>query len=803
MARRFLPGLRRSGHPAERAAELKVVLGDYYGALASAGVWNSTRSRPWPVERAVAEGYERIIWVYRSVEAISGQACRLPFRLKQGEDVVDDHPLMWLLNHQANPMETGRQFRKRLGAQCLLSKRGAFVQVTTARNGTPARLDLLPPGRTRPVPGAPVPEGQEERLIDHYEIVRADGTRGTIPAEQVIWFRDPHPLDPYSGTTPLEAAGMSAELDFFARLYNVQFLKNDARPGGILGINGDIDDDEMERIEAKFGRGPAEAGKLTVIAGDVSYVDSVVRPRDMQYSVLAGNSKNEILTAFGVPESILGFCAAETYANAAQEHLNFWQITMPPHMDLQVTGFDSLSEPELEGFFDVSKVDALQAAEAAKRAEKREEFAAGLIILDEYREAVGMEALAVPASRCLYVPNTSVPVPTTAADQKALGGPFIAIGPAAGAGAPDGGNGGGDGSGSPSGSGSGGNSGQPEDDDGGDGDGESKAFPAAPSPAVLPRGRRRGGHLRLISSCQVKAIPVRPGADDHGKESAPDAAAHAQLEAHLNTALTALTRRWTERTVVRLGSPKTRKGTRHWQPDTHYTKDQRAGNQAFDASQAVGGDRWQDEAQTAVAAILQAAAAAAAAGLTHQLVASPDAELAGHAMDAAHEAAGPVITMVGNAASGLAAKITGIVSDADQSGAPMDEIAAQAKQAMGHETGIWAPSVATQAATATVNSARDSAAQAITDHDPDVSIMRVWKTRHDDKVRPTHAGTAGQTQPLGSPFIVGDSLLRYPGDPLGPPNEVYNCRCHLNHRSVQSGRFVPTPFGQLTRAPVA
>ena len=417
--RKFLPALRTKPHPAQSEQQMKVVLGDYYSALSGAGLWNTTRSRPWPVERAVAEGYERIIWVFRSVEAIAGQAARLPFRLKDGEDVVDDHALYQILNHRANPMETGRQFRKRLGSQVLLSKRGAFVQVTKSRSGTPLRMDLLPPGRTRPVPG------DGDILIDHYEIVRADGSRSDIPAEQVLWFREPHPLDPYSGVTPLEAAGMSVELDFFARMYNVQFLKNDARPGGVLAINGDMDPDEMDRLEDKFGRGPAEAGKLTVIAGDVSYVDSVVRPRDMQYGTLAANSKTEVLTAFGVPESVLGYAADRTYSNAAQEHLNFWQITMPPHLDLQVTGFDELSETELEGFFDVSKVDALQAAEAAKRAEKREEFTLGLISPDEYREATGQEPYGLPATRCLYINSGMTPVPTSKADEKALGGAML------------------------------------------------------------------------------------------------------------------------------------------------------------------------------------------------------------------------------------------------------------------------------------------------------------------------------------------------------------------------------------------
>lgn len=55
--------------------------------------------------------------------------------------------------------------------------------------------------------------------------------------------------------------------------------------------------------------------------------------------------------------------------------------------------------------------------------------------------------------------------------------------------------------------------------------------------------------------------------------------------------------------------------------------------------------------------------------------------------------------------------------------------------------------------------------------------MKRWVTRHDAKVRHTHALADGQTVGLDRSFNVGKYTLVIPGDPLGPLDEIANCRC--------------------------
>jgi uncharacterized protein with gpF-like domain len=52
-----------------------------------------------------------------------------------------------------------------------------------------------------------------------------------------------------------------------------------------------------------------------------------------------------------------------------------------------------------------------------------------------------------------------------------------------------------------------------------------------------------------------------------------------------------------------------------------------------------------------------------------------------------------------------------------------------------------------------------------------------WRSERDAQTRPSHRDADGQVVAIGQRFAVGMSSLRWPGDPLGPPDEVVNCRC--------------------------
>lgn len=54
-----------------------------------------------------------------------------------------------------------------------------------------------------------------------------------------------------------------------------------------------------------------------------------------------------------------------------------------------------------------------------------------------------------------------------------------------------------------------------------------------------------------------------------------------------------------------------------------------------------------------------------------------------------------------------------------------------------------------------------------------------WVSQKDVYTRESHAAAHGQTVSRDDAFVVGGALLRFPGDPLGPDDEVINCRCYI------------------------
>ena len=62
-----------------------------------------------------------------------------------------------------------------------------------------------------------------------------------------------------------------------------------------------------------------------------------------------------------------------------------------------------------------------------------------------------------------------------------------------------------------------------------------------------------------------------------------------------------------------------------------------------------------------------------------------------------------------------------------------------------------------------------------------IVMKKVWTATHDSRTRDSHSAIDGEMVDLNQTFGNG---LRFPGDPDGRPEEVYNCRCAMGARII-------------------
>lgn len=683
------------------------------------------------VERNVREGYEKVTWVFRCVNAIAKRFARLPKVYRRGDpdtgEIVRDHPLLPLFNvspsslpqHRGSPDSVARYFWQRVAAQYLLSKRGAFVEVIR-RNGdnAPIALNLLPPGITYPVPGS------GGTFLAGFE-VRVPGRERPLilPPDDVLWVRDPHPLDPYMAQTPLEPLGLAIDSDWWAKLYNRAFLLNYGRPGMAIFVRGEIDDDDADELKSRMTPGPGGAGRSAVIetvaessdgtvvpGAGIDIVDFSKTPVDISWLEGRKANKDEILEGFALPESVaVGNASGRTFANADAEYVTFWLDTMPDYTAGMLQPFDTLDgDPALFLGADFSGQREYQEVAAMRTKQGLEKLDKGGISPDEYRD-VYENLPPMPGGNVLYLPANRLP----------LGGR-----PAA-----------------------------PADDERTATIGTHKVDASALD-AVKRIGDRRWqvwessvtGHLRGFFERQERVV------------------------------------------VERLGSARVLRGTRHWEDKGGKRDHAGAGSKAIDPAAVYDRDAWDVLLVDLMDPLWRAILSDYGSVVLAQL--APDDEPDERSEDDVDAKADVEFDLtdprVIEFLQERGRKIVGInettrqaivqaIAAGETAGDGIRQIAARIRQVFAEASSLRARTIArTELLSASNEGSLDGARQSGV---PD--LRKMWLATSDDRTRDTHRDIDGAEVELEEAFDVGGAAMLYPGDPAGPASETINCRCTL------------------------
>lgn len=121
-------------------------------------------------------------------------------------------------------------------------------------------------------------------------------------------------------------------------------------------------------------------------------------------------------------------------------------------------------------------------------------------------------------------------------------------------------------------------------------------------------------------------------------------------------------------------------------------------------------------------------------------------------------------------------KITSNITQAVLQGKSIPEIAKTMQTVVGMNKAS-----ATRNARTAMTGAQNAGRQATYDRAKamGIKVKKEWVATLDGRTRHSHGMADGQQAEIDGKFKVGASQLRYPGDPQGRPEEVYNCRCTM------------------------
>ena len=696
-------------------------------------------SDAWDIERAYREGVQKVTWVFRCIDAISGNQARLPVVLKKDNSsrgqIVNprNNPILDLLNSKTNDGENSFIFRYRLSAQLLMSSRGAFVEKVRGRDGRLIALHLLPPQHTRPIP-------DRKKFVSGFEVDMRNGAKEYLKPEDVIWFRRPHPLDPYLSITPMESAGIAIEIENLAKLYNRHYLLNDGRPGGLLVVRGEIDDDDKDELKNRFRGNLSKTGATTVISSDdgVDFVDTSASPRDAAYMQMRQITKEEILSAFGVPESVIGNAAGRTFSNAGEEIRVFWTETMLPHLDLLARAFDELDE-NLYIDFETDSVPILIIAKQERTRYLMDEFQQGLISVNEYRDGTGKKKVESELADSLLQNPNQTPIANTEKPFKPEEQQPVDMAAGAAAGPP----------------------------------GLPVQSPPVPEGAELPPAEGAVAPEVAPVSPETTAAPIPEGqlsAEFGGIETKSDEQDE-PLYDEWDTKAEQDTDRWTEileRSLERMFERQQRVITEK----AMGAKARKAmATNSIDVDSIFDSEVWARQMDEDIKPVLKAIAMEAVALSAQKAGMQPDVEE--EEVNAAVDQQMERVKKANDTTKEEIAAAILIASAMDNE----DERSSMLRAAI---AAIFANLLGKRKRT--IAELESQASHNAGTYFGGIRMgggKKTWLSRRDAKVRPEHVALNGKTVDMKQGFAVGESLLRFPGDPLAPLSLTINCRCRL------------------------
>lgn len=280
----------------------------------------------------------------------------------------------------------------------------AYAIIERNRKGVPRELWPVPSQWVQATPCVGKP---------YYVVRNQDGQQYNVPLEDMYAEYDLDPANPYGrGLGIAEAVADEVETDEYMAKFAKRFFFNDATPATLITLP-EATDEQMNRFRASWDsryRGVGNAHKLGILPYDGATITRLSEsPKEMDFTESRRYLRDAVNQHFGVPPELLGITENSNRATSENAKAIFAENVLQPFLR---TRQDAVNAQLLAQFGDPSLVweydDVIPEDQEFRARVIGEAFTRGAVDVDEYREALGLDADPVNG-KVRYVPVSSVP----------------------------------------------------------------------------------------------------------------------------------------------------------------------------------------------------------------------------------------------------------------------------------------------------------------------------------------------------------------------------------------------------------
>jgi len=338
---------------------------------------------------------ESLTWVFACVSLIASEVASYPWHIEtDDEDEMEREklpPELVALLSRPNPDLTYFDWISMAMTDLELAGNTYWYREDQNKLGQPKALRRLRPEHMR------VAAGDKGEIIGY--VYDFDSIPVPYDTSEVLRITYPNPLDDYYGMGTVEAIQRTLAADLAETEHIVGFFQDGARISGVLSVSETLSEPQFERMKNSFRTeyvGQENAFKVLIAEAGTNYSPITSTPADLGVVELRRATKDEILSAFGVPEFLLGGAAqGGVYKMSEAQHI-LTRLLMPKVRRLS----EKLTADLIRAWGEISFHLDQTVAEAF---EQRLEKASGMLgvgaSMDEIRGVLELPLLETPESQ--------------------------------------------------------------------------------------------------------------------------------------------------------------------------------------------------------------------------------------------------------------------------------------------------------------------------------------------------------------------------------------------------------------------